>query len=101
MFRTARRKSDHNQTAECYAHNNLRVTNSLGLLHIYLSQSDFKGNLSAWLNQQVDDGEDSQVYINQWKATLRQSIHLSGKVADLSEMSIASTLQLDSVNVQS
>lgn len=99
MFQTAHRISDHNQTAECYANNNLRVTTSLGLLHIYLSQSDFKGNFSTWLNQQVDDGEDRQVYINQWKATLWQSIHLSGKVANLSEMSIASTLQLDSVNV--
>lgn len=56
---------------------------------VFLSQAKVKGKSFSMVKSTTWLQEAWQIYVNQWKATLRQSIHPSGKVANLSEMSIA------------
>lgn len=87
--------SDQSKTTASYANNNLRVMTPLDPPS--LSQPiQIQGESFSMVKSTSWLWENRQVYINQWEATPRQSMHLSGKVANLSEMSIASILQFGS-----
>lgn len=82
------------RAASCTS-DNLKAVTSLGP-PCFSKPIKIQGESSSMVKSTSWLWEERHVYINRWRATRRRSIHLSGKVANLSEMSIALILQFGS-----